>query len=259
MAMEEEDVEMEEVDMGYEDAAPTVDMGYEEAVPSQRRGSMTHAEEKERRASITAIMKDDTMAPLEKRLSIQHLMDGRRNSLTSKVSEPDTTEYGYGSDGGGGPPPDNPYGNEYCYGDEAGGARAQYAISNEYTKRMEQSRAPCAHYERKCTIIAPCCGAAFGCRICHDDCPVLPPKINNGGRRYHRSASLPSSFTNMEAPPPEESGGYDDTHHNIDRFAIREVICRDCFTRQSAKAYVHVPNDYLVSLVSLTFQFLCLQ
>jgi RING finger and CHY zinc finger domain-containing protein 1 len=52
-----------------------------------------------------------------------------------------------------------------------------------------------------------------------------PPKINNGGR-YHRSASLPSSFVSMEQ---------EDTHHTIDRFAIAEVICRQCFTRQSSK------------------------
>jgi hypothetical protein len=27
----------------------------------------------------------------------------------------------------------------------------------------------------------------------------------------------------------------EETHHEIDRFAIREVICRKCFTRQSSK------------------------
>lgn len=60
---------------------------------------------------------------------------------------------------------------------------------------------------------------------------ISPPKINNGGRRFHRSASLPSSFTTMKpmAQVPE------DNHHNIDRFAVVEVICRECFTRQSSK------------------------
>jgi RING finger and CHY zinc finger domain-containing protein 1 len=47
-----------------------------------------------------------------------------------------------------------------------------------------------------------------------------------GGRRVHRSASLPSSYVSLDP---------DDTHHNIDRFAIAEVICRMCFTRQSSK------------------------
>lgn len=103
----------------------------------------------------------------------------------------------------------------------------------EQSKRAELTRPLCQHYERKCTLIAPCCGAAFGCRICHDDCPVLPPKIevaeaqNLGRRKYPRSSSLPSSFTSMETP--------EETHHNIDRFAINEVICRVCYTRQSSK------------------------
>jgi RING finger and CHY zinc finger domain-containing protein 1 len=45
------------------------------------------------------------------------------------------------------------------------------------SRLMEQSRPACEHYERNCTIVSPCCGLAFGCRICHDDCPVLPPPI----------------------------------------------------------------------------------
>lgn len=39
-----------------------------------------------------------------------------------------------------------------------------------------------------------------------------------------RSSSLPTSFHEEE------------THHNIDRFAIKEVICRKCYTRQSSKS-----------------------
>lgn len=225
------DVEMEEIDMGYEEMAPP-----------RRRGSMSQMEQKERRASIKAIMSDGTLTPMEKRLSIQHLMDGRRSSLTGgssihsyqSVSAQSSVSGGgestsYGS---------NPYGygdevdnNMYGYGDteeneEPRSAVDGFTICNEQTRRAEITRPYCSHYERQCTIISPCCGMAFGCRICHDDCPNLPPKINNGGRRFHRSASLPSSFTNMQQ---------EDTHHDIDRFAIREVICRECFTRQSSK------------------------
>ena len=120
-------------------------------------------------------------------------------------------------------------------------------------RKMEMTRPDCNHYERRCTIISPCCGLAFGCRICHDDCAVLPPPIFSRGeddgdldgkiegnetmvgggshtvelkpkKRINRSASLPLGFTEEE------------THHNIDRFKIKEVICRECFTRQSSKA-----------------------
>jgi len=204
-------------DNGPSGIPSVIDMGYEEAGPGKRRGSMTPEEQSERRASIKAILADDTLAPIEKRRSIQHLMDGRRSSMsvgsyTSSVqgvfdqSDHDTvTSYGY----------DN---NDYD---------PEYSIANEQTRDAELSRPPCEHYERNCTMIAPCCGAAFGCRICHDECPDLPPKFSNAGR-YQRSASMPTAFTTI-------SENNEDTFHPIDRFAIREVICRLCFTRQSAK------------------------
>jgi CHY zinc finger len=199
-----------------------------------RRGSMSEEEERERRASIKAILADKSISPQSRRRSIQHLMDGRRGSLGASThggsvnsggssvasdasSNDDTASY---HSGVGGPPltihtTPHGYEGEDCF------------EACEQIRRMEQSRPPCTHYERNCTMIAPCCGAAFGCRICHDDCPILPPKIELR-HRMHRSASLPSSFTTMNSVPQ-------DTHHNIDRFAVKEVICRECFTRQSSK------------------------
>lgn len=125
--------------------------------------------------------------------------------------------------------------------------------ATEHSKRAELSRPACEHYNRNCTIVSPCCGAAFGCRICHDDCPVLPPVIQQeveepmgmsnglgimdhegpgggggagaGGGRYPRSTSMPVSLASFGEPQ----------HHTIDRHAIREVICRRCYTRQSSK------------------------
>jgi len=196
-----------------------------------RRGSMTADEERERRASIKAILADKSISPQSRRKSIQHLMDGRRNSLGASTHSSVTSGSSVASDassvgdesyqsGTSGPPltiHTTPHG---CEGDD------MFAAS-EQIRRMEQSRPPCTHYERNCTMIAPCCGAAFGCRICHDDCPILPPKIELR-HRMHRSASLPSSFTAMDQVPQ-------DTHHQIDRFAVKEVICRECFTRQSSK------------------------
>lgn len=201
-------------------------MGYEDHRPMMRRGSMTPAEERERRASIKAIMADPNLDPLEKRRSIQHLMDGRRNSLQSGSVHSNTGSVTSNSSNGMG------Y-EDMGYGDKPEASPVLPPVvpkCSEETKRMESSRPPCSHYIRNCTIIAACCGAPFGCRICHDDCPVLPPKIESKqGRRYNRSSSLPSSFTNMGSMTPE------DTHHNIDRFAIREVICRNCYTLQSSK------------------------
>lgn len=211
----------------------------------KRRGSMSEDEERERRASIKAILADTTISPRARRRSIQHLMDGRRGSMggsstaSSGYCTPDLSDNENEEAGG------VNLDNNSCHSRESvsrvptvpvldqniamNGSQTCIFINNEQARRAEMTRPPCTHYDRKCTMIAPCCGAAFGCRICHDDCPILPPKIEPAiGRRYHRSSSLPSSFTSMESQNQ-------DTHHTIDRFAVREVICRECFTRQSSK------------------------
>jgi hypothetical protein len=59
----------------------------------------------------------------------------------------------------------------------------------------EQESSTCVHYERNCSIVAQCCNRVFGCRVCHDE---LSP-----------------------------SG-----HAPLDRFGIREVVCKKCNTRQ---------------------------
>jgi RING finger/CHY zinc finger protein 1 len=118
------------------------------------------------------------------------------------------------------------------------------------SRLMEQSRPACSHYDRNCTIISPCCGLAFGCRICHDECPILPPPLSL--RRKHRlkddSLLMPTMPHGTTAAAKERRRSMpldihdinDDieTHHLIDRFSIREVICRQCFERQSSKTYV---------------------
>lgn len=55
----------------------------------------------------------------------------------------------------------------------------------------------CVHYERNCNIIAPCCDRIFGCRICHDE-------ISPSG------------------------------HANMNRFLIKQVVCKKCNTKQDA-------------------------
>lgn len=120
------------------------------------------------------------------------------------------------------------------------------AKSNALWRRLEESRPTCPHYQRNCSIVSPCCGLVFGCRICHDDYPDLPPPRS---RRQigaddtctpavaadsattktpllsqHSTISLPINFDEDE-----------ESHHEINRFLISEVICRECFTHQSSK------------------------
>lgn len=223
-----------EVDEPMEEDPPPAPQPEHQRV--QRRGSMSEGEERTRRASIKAILKDHSIPDVERRRSIQQLMDGRRTSIGGggcmTPPEPDLRAMQHN--------PANAMHNSSSFLNQPVPSAdllqdsftclSMATVSNEQTKRAELTRPLCSHYERNCTMIAPCCGAAFGCRICHDDCPILPPKvtIQQARRRYPRSSSLPSSFTNMNQTP-------EDTHHTIDRFAVREVICRQCFTRQMGK------------------------
>tara|TARA_B100001094_G_C18106023_1_gene758408 strand:- start:409 stop:1257 length:849 start_codon:yes stop_codon:yes gene_type:complete len=51
----------------------------------------------------------------------------------------------------------------------------------------------CNHYERECIIVAPCCQRYFPCRLCHDE----------------------------------------NSDHKINRFDIKEIICKKCNIRQN--------------------------
>ena len=253
---------------------------------SPRRGSMSEMEAKQRRESIKSIMTDQSLTPLERRKSIQFLMDGRprrRDSIGSCYTTKTVDSPSYFDSGR--DPGLNPGSSEGSIevssgkiGVKPSDSKHPYTASTtpvpaiaasasdprfhhlhrqgrdtaaelQASKRAELSRPACEHYRRNCSIVASCCGATYGCRICHDDCPVLPPVIdemgvkpNEDGHRgggsnrgagsgsgskngSQRSSSMPTSFASFHEPE----------HHLIDRFAIREVICRCCYTRQSSK------------------------
>jgi hypothetical protein len=333
--------------------------------------------QKERRNSIREIMSDDTLTPLEKRRTIQSLMDGRRRSSYTRSSSASSqgemaraaaevaqeyyqsdTEGEYGSvamdSSSSGdcyidsnyhqqqqvPPSTSPRSNfEFRSGSEialesqsGNNNRSSSSNNNDehqvvqsvngptakgslhgnsgkkqrsssmplwsedtsraaaplvaassnaiwddpltISRRMEKSRPPCCHYERNCTIVSPCCGLAFGCRICHDECPVLPMPFarrppapsppNMGAVDSNVCIAVDGTSTSTTTTNSTLVGGdstrilnwdaveakkhkqekrrslplsYEeqDTHHEIDRFAIAEVICRLCYTRQSSK------------------------
>ena len=141
--------------------------------------------------------------------------------------------------------------NEESRATAAANASSLFAANPEQASRlMELSRPVCTHYDRQCTIVAACCGLAFGCRICHDECPVLPPPIHIRQRRaagrlvadqvVEQSVASSNKHERRRSMPLENESFEDEeeNHHLIDRFATREVICRHCYTRQSSKTYV---------------------
>jgi len=106
----------------------------------------------------------------------------------------------------------------------------------ESSRRMEKSRPPCGHYQRNCSIVSPCCGLVFGCRICHNDSPYLPPPFPSLGEANPAASAKDSAVCDTTKARRNSSLSSDDeSHHEIDRFGIKEVICRECFTRQSSK------------------------
>ena len=61
-------------------------------------------------------------------------------------------------------------------------------------EQQQEQKKICNHYERKCNIIAPCCNKEFPCRLCHNE----------------------------------------NSDHEINRFEIKEIVCRECNILQSA-------------------------
>lgn len=157
-------------------------------------------------------------------------------------------------------------------------------------KIMEENRPPCTHYNRNCSMISPCCGIVFGCRICHDELVNNVPFMNfireerlivgddnhqskidhkkNCNSRSSISIISSSNKRTIEGTEEQEAeqaeqqytitcnskqlrekyarrrsissfneNGNNEMHHTIDRYAVDEVICRQCFTRQSSKRY----------------------
>jgi len=116
----------------------------------------------------------------------------------------------------------------------------------------EVSCEDCSHYERQCNIVAPCCGMISGCRFCHDECEELPPRtdrlmcIDDACKSCNPSPLSKKSGVSIQEEPDNSvqtektlctflSAQSHDVHHNIDRFAISEVVCKECNTRQSSK------------------------
>ena len=132
----------------------------------------------EKRRAIQSIMRDNALTDLERRLRIQNLMDGSSNANISAQRSGSgvmvSTLLGSGT-----------------------GDSSSVPVGSTVPSSSGREVVSCVHYERKCNVIAPCCGAEYGCRVCHDD---------------ERSSIC--------GP--------------MDRFAVKEIVCKECKTRQSS-------------------------
>ena len=153
--------------------------------PSDGNGASGSAKEEdkssEKRRAIQSIMRDTTLTDLERRLRIQTLMDGSSNSNANASAR---------IAGSGGMV-------SSLLGSATGDSSSDVPMGIAASISERREVVACVHYERKCNVIAPCCGAEWGCRVCHDDDT--------------------SSSTNCGP---------------MDRFAVKEIVCKECNTRQ---------------------------
>lgn len=134
-----------------------------------------HKSTLDKRRAIRAIMADRSLSERERSFRIQQMMDN--SSPTAILTQLQQEQH-----------------------DELQQAAANGEISQNNVQALQVAVAtgtaiPCVHYERKCNIIAPCCGKIYGCRVCHDE-------LTNG------------------------------SHGPMDRFKIREIVCKECNVRQ---------------------------
>ncbi len=120
-------------------------------------------------------------------------------------------------------------------------------ILSHNAEKMERNRQLCNHYQRNCSMIAPCCGLLVPCRVCHDEMSDMPPPLFE---KYKCRTAEDYSLTASQIVVEEESKMNiannsdnsnlfledEESNHKIDRFSVMEVVCRKCYTRQSSKS-----------------------
>mmetsp|Transcript_24270 Transcript_24270/g.35468 ORF Transcript_24270/g.35468 Transcript_24270/m.35468 type:complete len:459 (+) Transcript_24270:95-1471(+) len=173
-----------------------------------------------KRRAIQEIMSSPHLSDLEKRLRIQGLMDGRpvpsppastsgvmdqgRANANGNNNNANEINHGMGVQQQVSPQQQHLYGQPYNHSENY--HEQQPNVSGMLGANPHPIVTPgsndtmtCVHYERKCFIVAPCCNKVFGCRVCHDEMTPAPG------------------------------------HGPMDRFAIREIVCKVCLTRQPSK------------------------
>jgi len=204
------------------------------ATEEEEKRKKKEDEASQKRRAIQSIMKDTTLTDLERRFRIQNLMDGsssskkqnggkvgregigmgreellrggicRSTAVTASLRNLGTSLLGNSAASGG-------------TGDVNSSSLAASANTNQ--EQQNTGVTPCIHYERKCNIISPCCQRIFGCRICHDDV------MNLLGGSGAISSPLPSGgigISDGECGP-------------MDRFGIKEIVCKECNVLQDSK------------------------
>jgi zinc finger-like protein len=91
----------------------------------------------------------------------------------------------------------------------------------------------CQHYARAAMLVAPCCGRAFACRLCHDEAvgPGAAACASGAAAAPAALAAAPPSSSSAPAPLAAAHCG-----RRLDRYSVREMLCMLCGLRQAAAA-----------------------
>ena len=108
-----------------------------------------------KRRQIQSIMRNRCLTDLERRLQIQQLMDG------SKSPSPPATGMVAGAVSG-------ISSLTSSLSNALLGTDTSHGRNGASGKEEEEEVMACVHYERKCNVVAPCCGKVYGCRVCHE-------------------------------------------------------------------------------------------
>lgn len=190
----------------------------------------------QKRKEIQSIMANPNLTDLEKRLMIQRVMDGRTvmdDSKRKSDNDDDESESKLPANNMNNTNPNfimNMNGLTMLSKPGPADRNIQNSTNNNNNNNIELDLTnvpPCTHYERNCYIIAPdCCyPKVFGCRLCHDEYYM---NIASSKR-----AVIPTSSSTVTAQGRENNNHHQP--HQLNRFAIQEIICKVCHTRQPSK------------------------
>mmetsp|Transcript_3409 Transcript_3409/g.6305 ORF Transcript_3409/g.6305 Transcript_3409/m.6305 type:complete len:530 (-) Transcript_3409:302-1891(-) len=190
--------------------------------------------QQELRAQIQAIMNDESNTDAEKRRLIQIAMDGRLRSGSIENNDLASTGETSSSVLDQKLPPTS---------DETKSTTHNRECSDDYEPSIVVGGikypmpGECTHYNRGNWIISQCCGLIFGCRICHDE---YWQKIESTAAvRAATASSSSSNYSEICYDARSNSEGNNSnlenmTPHVIDRFGIKEIICKKCNFRQNS-------------------------
>ena len=92
--------------------------------------------------------------------------------------------------------------------------------------------AGCAHYRRRCEILAPCCNEWFPCHVCHDEAFKKPMSTQEAAAAAAAAAATRGPLVVPRGCCPEEMSRPANDGGRARRYLVQRVRCIDCRLEQ---------------------------